>query len=60
MKTTEAQARATAKYQKSNTKLYTIRLNLNTDADVIEKLGKVDSKQGYIKALIRNDISKNA
>ena len=60
MKTTEAQARATAKYQKSNTKLYTIRLNLNTDADVIEKLGKVDSKQGYIKALIRKDISKNA
>lgn len=60
MKTTEAQARATAKYQKSNTKLYTIRLNLNTDADVIEKLGKVDSKQGYIKALIRKDIYKNA
>lgn len=58
--TTEAQKKATAKYQKTNTKLYTIRLNLNTDADVIEKLSRVDSKQGYIKALIRKDIYKNA
>lgn len=57
MKTTEAQARATAKYQKNNTRMFTIRLNLNTDTDIIEKLEQVESKQGYIKQLIRADIA---
>ena len=57
MKTTEAQARATAKYQKDNTRMFTIRLNLNTDADIIRRLEEVDSKQGYIKELIRKDMA---
>jgi hypothetical protein len=57
MKTTEAQARATAKYQKNNTRMFTIRLNLNTDADIIRRLEEVDSKQGYIKELIRKDMA---
>ena len=57
MKTTEAQARATKKYQKNNTRMFTIRLNLNTDMDIIEKLEQVESKQGYIKQLIRADIA---
>ena len=56
MKTTEAQARATKKYQKNNTRMFTIRLNLNTDADIIRRLEEVDSKQGYIKELIRKDM----
>ena len=57
MKTTEAQARATKKYQKNNTRMITIRLNLNTDADIIRRLEEVDSKQGYIKELIRKDMA---
>lgn len=54
--TTEAQIRATKKYQEKNTRLMTIRLNLNTDADIIAKLETVESKQGYIKKLIRKDM----
>lgn len=30
----------------------------NTDTDILEKLGQVDSKMGYIKALIREDLKK--
>lgn len=58
MKTTEAQARASKKYQEKNTRLMTIRLNLNTDADIIAKLESVESKQGYIKELIRKDMEE--
>lgn len=57
MKTTEAQLKATAKYQKENTRMFTLRLNLNTDMDIINKLEQVENKQGYIKQLIRTDIA---
>lgn len=53
---TKAQQRATAKYQAANTKLFSIRLNLNTDSDIIKRLKEVENKQGYIKNLIRADI----
>ena len=33
-----------------------MNLNHNTDADILEKLSQVDSKQGYIKSLIRADL----
>ena len=46
---------ASNKYNKENTKQILIRLNKNTDADIISRLDSVDSKQGYIKDLIRND-----
>ena len=57
MAVTKAQAEAAKKYQATNTKLMSIRLNLNTDQDIIKKLEEVGSKQGYIKELIRNDIA---
>lgn len=57
-KSTDAQLRATAKYQAKNTKIYPIRLNFNTDQDVIEKLSHVPSVAGYIKELIRKDIKE--
>lgn len=57
-KSTDAQLRATAKYQAKNTKIYPIRLNFNTDQDVIEKLSQVPSVAGYIKELIRKDIKE--
>ena len=55
---TDAQKRATAKYDAANTKKILLKLNRRTDADVISKLDTVPSKQGYIKTLIRADIQK--
>lgn len=57
MKATKAQLKATAKYQKANTRMFTLRLNINTDMDIINKLEQVENKQGYIKQLIRTDIA---
>lgn len=47
-----------AKYDKKNTRSYTLKLNLSTDKDIIEKLGSVDNMQGYIKEVIRKDIAE--
>lgn len=56
-KTSEAQKRAVAKYNAANIVQVALRLNRNTDQDIIEALESVPSKQGYIKALIRADIA---
>lgn len=56
---TEAQKRATLKYDKENTRQYHLKLNLKSDADIIAKLDQQKSMQGYIKALITLDIKKN-
>ena len=53
---TEAQRRATAKYDAAHTKQVHLKLNINTDADIIEHLSKQESVQGYIKWLIRADM----
>jgi hypothetical protein len=53
----KAQTEAVKRYQDKTTRLMSIRLNLNTDADIIQKLGEVGSKQGYIKELIRKDMA---
>lgn len=45
-----------ARYDGANTKQIHLKLNLKTDADIIEKLEQVESIQGYIKELIRSDI----
>ena len=42
--------------KKKNTILINLRLNKNTDKDIINKLESVGNKQGYIKDLIRSDI----
>lgn len=54
--TTEAMKRSIAKYDAKNTKQIKLKLNLKTDADIIEKLEQVGNVQGYIKKLIREDI----
>ena len=59
MATSEAMLRAIKKYDEANTMQFKMKLNKKTDADVIEKLASVSSKQGYIKALIRADMEKN-
>lgn len=48
-------SKASAKYNRDNTIQLLIRLNKKTDRDIIDILNKVDSKQGYIKDLIRED-----
>ena len=55
---TDAQIKAQAKYDAENTRQVHIKLNLRTDKDVLEKLDEVQSKQGYIKRLIREDLAK--
>lgn len=52
---TDAQKRASKRYNDANTVQVAIRLNKATDADVIARLEEVPSKAGYIKALVRRD-----
>lgn len=58
MKTSKAQLNAIAKYDAKNTIQIKLKLNLTTDADIIDKLKEVENKQGYIKQLIRDDIGR--
>ena len=54
---TDAKRRAIKKYDAANTKQLHLKLNLKTDADIIEYLGRQESVQGYIKRLIREDMN---
>ena len=56
--TTEAQRRASYRYDKTNTKQVHLKLNKRTDKDVIERLLGTGNIQGYIKSLIRADIER--
>jgi hypothetical protein len=55
---TEAQKKASARYDANNTVRVNLKLNLNTDTDILEKLEGVANKNGYIKELIRKDIGQ--
>lgn len=57
--TSEAMKRGIAKYDAANTVQIKMKLNKKTDSDILEKLDAVESKQGYIKKLIRDDIQKH-
>lgn len=57
--TTDAQKRAQKRYDEANKdkfRMIHLKLNRDTDAEIIKKLESVDSIQGYIKELIKNDI----
>ncbi len=57
MATTEAQKRASIKYDKANTVQKLLKLNKRTDSDILDWIsGK--NFQGYVKALIRDDMKK--
>lgn len=47
------------RYDKTHTTRYQLKLNNNTDKDIIDKLNSVKSKQGYIKECIRKDLEQN-
>ena len=45
------------RYDETHTKGVYLKLNLETDADILEHLEKQENVQGYIKALIREDLN---
>ncbi len=55
-KTSDAQLRATKKYNASNTKLLTVRLNVKRDSDIICFLENEKNKSALIKELIRRQM----
>ena len=59
MTVSRAQLKAQAKYDKSNTIQVNLKLNKNTDEDIIKRLSEVENKQGYIKELIRLDLLRD-
>ena len=58
-KSSEAQIRASAKYDAANTKKILLKFNLKTDADILAHLETVGNKQGFIKELIRASITQD-
>lgn len=55
---TEAQNRASERYQKANVRRYVLKVNKNTEQDIIEFLDALESFNGEIKRLIREEIKK--
>lgn len=49
---------AQRKYDAANCKFYHLKFNRKTDADVIEKLDSVPSRQDYIRQLIRKNLNQ--
>lgn len=45
-------------YDRENTRRINLKLNIKTDADIIRKLESEFNIQGYLKKLIRDDISR--
>lgn len=56
---TEAQRRASAKYQKSSTKNVSIRF-MPSDSDILAWLEAQPNKAGYVKSLIRDDMERKS
>lgn len=55
-KTSDSQLRAINKYNAKNTKQYVVKLNRNTDEDLINFLDQLENKQGFIKNLLRQHL----
>lgn len=51
-----SQSENSIKYDKANTSRVYIKLNKNTDKDILDYLDNIQNKQGYIKELIRKDM----
>ena len=55
-----AQSKAATEYNKRSTVCFTVRLNINTDADIITALESVGNKNALIKNLLRHYIDLRA
>ena len=49
---TDAQRESKRNYDKKNTRMFCLKLNYNTDADLIAMLEAQDNVQGFIKAAL--------
>ena len=58
--TSEAAKASKAKYDARTARYFSLKLNRNTDRDLIEYLERQESIQAYIKKLIREDMEKTA
>lgn len=58
MPMTEAMLRAQKKYNQKNTVSVCMRVNRNTDKDVLEFLQTITNKRAYLLALIRKDMAE--
>ena len=47
-------------FDKENTKHIGFKLNIRTDADILDHLAKQGNIQGYLKSLIRADIARTS
>lgn len=47
-----------ARYDSKNRKSFAVKLNYNYDQDIIDKLATVESVNGYIKQLVRQDLAR--
>lgn len=54
-----ADTQAKKEWDKNHTTKVLMKLNNNTDADILAKLKAVPNKQGYIKSLIKADIMQS-
>lgn len=54
----DAKRKTNMDYDRKNTKLIGMKLNRNTDADILSFLEKQENIQGYLKRLIREDMKK--
>lgn len=52
-------SKAKKDWDKAHTTFIGLKLNQNTDADILAKLATVPSKQSYIKRLIQADIARS-
>lgn len=55
----DAQRRASRKYDQANTKNYPIKINRKTESEIFNHLERCENVNGYIKELIKQDM-KNA
>lgn len=58
--TTEAAKAAKARYDAKTAKYISLKLNQNTDQDIIQHLAGQENIQGYLKRLIREDMKETA
>lgn len=56
---TNAQKKASAKYDKENAVVLTFKLNKKTDSDILAALETVTNRNGFIKKIIREKIAES-
>lgn len=57
--TSNAQRRASAKYDKENAVVLTFKLNKKTDSDILAALESVTNRNAFIKKIIREKIAES-